>query len=56
MRIALEWNATALIAPVNCPKCISRHISPWSSVLARIANLKYAKIWYCIDTHHKDRI
>ena len=55
MGIAAEWMATAFVAPVKCPKCNSWHTRPWSIAPARIANLKYTKIWKYIDAQHTDK-
>ena len=44
MGIAAEWCASAIVAPVMCPKCGSNHTRPWSILPAKIANAKYVKI------------
>lgn len=51
--IAAEWCAMAYIAPLKCPKCASWHTRPWSPLPARIANLRYKKIWEIIDDQNK---
>ncbi len=49
MGIAVEWYATAFIAPVKCSKCGSLHTRPWSPLPAKIANIHYKGIWMTID-------
>lgn len=39
----IEWNATAMSAPVRCPKCGSYHTAPTSS--GRFLKSIYRLIW-----------
>lgn len=50
--LAMEWNATALLMPMPCLKCGSRHTYPHSPFAFRAPDI-YKTIWGIIDKNSK---
>lgn len=49
MGMDVEWCASILSAPLQCPQCDSWHTRPWSLLPARIADMEYKGVWRMID-------
>lgn len=53
MALDIEWNATVLSTPQQCPKCSSLHTRPWSLLPAFVMNAQYRPIWEVIESQSK---